>query len=47
MKISKLVDRTNVSKQAIHSYINEGLLPKPAKTGRIDAEYDVYCRADQ
>lgn len=40
MKISEVVERTNVSKQAIHHYINEGFLPKPEKTGRMAAEYD-------
>jgi DNA-binding transcriptional MerR regulator len=40
MKISEVVQKTNVSKQAIHHYINEGFLPKPVKKGKMSAEYD-------
>jgi DNA-binding transcriptional MerR regulator len=39
MKISEVVERTNVSKQAIHHYINEGILPKPEETRKMAAEY--------
>lgn len=40
MKISEVVQRTSVSKQAIHHYINEGFLPEPVKKGKMTAEYD-------
>ena len=40
MKISKLVQRTRVSKETVHYYIREGLLPKPRKRGRNIADYD-------
>ena len=40
MKISKLVQRTGVSKETVHYYIREGLLPKPRKRGRNIADYD-------
>jgi len=40
MKISEVVEKTNVSKQAIHHYINEGYLHKPQKKGKVAAEYD-------
>ncbi len=39
MRISELVEKTQVSKQAIHHYINEGFLPKPEKKGKVSAEY--------
>lgn len=40
MKIRDLVQRTRVSKETVHYYIREGLLPKPRKRGRNTAEYD-------
>ena len=40
MKMAELVRRTGVEKQAIHFYINKGLLPKPIKTKRNVAFYD-------
>ena len=40
MKIRDLVQRTRVSKETVHYYIREGLLPKPRKRGRNIAEYD-------
>ncbi len=40
MKIRELVKHSGVSKETIHYYIREGLLPKPRKTGRNVAEYD-------
>lgn len=39
MRIGELVKRTNVSKQAIHHYINEGVLPRPRKLGVNAADY--------
>jgi len=39
MRIGELVEKTNVSKQAIHHYINEGFIPKPVRKGKISAEY--------
>src|SRR5512143_3769228 len=40
LKIRELVQRTNVSKETIHYYIRESLLPKPRKRGRNIADYD-------
>jgi DNA-binding transcriptional MerR regulator len=40
LKIRELVKHTGVSKETIHYYIREGLLPKPRKQGRNIAEYD-------
>ena len=40
MKIRDLVQHTGVSKETVHFYIREGLLPKPLKRGRNIAEYD-------
>ena len=40
MKIRELAKHSGVSKETIHYYIREGLLPKPRKQGRNVAEYD-------
>jgi len=40
LKIRELVQRTRVSKETVHYYIREGLLPKPRKRGRNIADYD-------
>ncbi len=40
MKIRELVKHSGVTKETIHYYIREGLLPKPRKCGRNVAEYD-------
>lgn len=40
MKIRDLVERTRVSRETVHYYIREGLLPKPRKRGRNIADYD-------
>jgi len=40
LKIRDLVQHTSVSKETVHYYIREGLLPKPRKRGRNIAEYD-------
>ncbi|MDI6754504.1 MAG: MerR family transcriptional regulator [Thermodesulfobacteriota bacterium] len=40
MKIRELVKHAGVSKESVHYYIREGLLPKPRKQGRNVAEYD-------
>lgn len=40
MKISELARRTQVSKETIHYYIKEGLLPRPRKLGKNVADYD-------
>jgi len=40
LKIKDLVQRTRVSKETIHYYIREGLLPRPRKRGRNIADYD-------
>jgi DNA-binding transcriptional MerR regulator len=40
LKIGELVQRTRVSKETVHFYIREGLLPKPRKRGRNIADYD-------
>jgi DNA-binding transcriptional MerR regulator len=40
LKIGELVRRTRVSKETVHYYVREGLLPKPRKRGRNIADYD-------
>lgn len=40
MKIRDLVQSTRVSKETVHYYVREGLLPKPRKRGRNIADYD-------
>jgi DNA-binding transcriptional MerR regulator len=40
LKIRELVKHSGVSKETIHYYIREGLLPKPRKCGKNVAEYD-------
>jgi len=40
LKIRELVKHSGVSKETIHYYIREGLLPKPRKCGRNVAEYN-------
>ena len=40
MKIRDLVQRTQVSKETVHYYIREGLLPKPRKRGKNIADYE-------
>jgi len=40
LKIRELVQRTGVSKETVHYYIREGLLPRPPKRGRNIADYD-------
>ena len=40
LKIRDLVQHTGVSKETVHFYIREGLLPKPPKRGRNTADYD-------
>lgn len=40
MKIRELVQHTRVSKETVHYYIREGILPKPRKWGRNVADYD-------
>jgi len=40
LKIRELVKHSGVSKETIHYYIREELLPKPRKQGRNVAEYD-------
>jgi DNA-binding transcriptional MerR regulator len=40
LKIRDLVKHTGVTKETVHYYIREGLLPKPRKQGRNIAEYD-------
>ena len=39
MKIRDLIKQTGVPRQTIHYYIQNGLVPKPQKTGRNSAEY--------
>ncbi|MDZ7698155.1 MAG: MerR family transcriptional regulator [Deltaproteobacteria bacterium] len=39
MKISELVEKTNVPKETIHYYVREGLIPRPRKSGRNVANY--------
>jgi len=40
LKIKELAQRTRVSKETVHYYIREGLLPKPRKRGKNTADYD-------
>jgi DNA-binding transcriptional MerR regulator len=40
LKIRELVQRTQVSKETVHYYIREGLLPKPRKRGKNIADYE-------
>jgi DNA-binding transcriptional MerR regulator len=40
VKISELVKQTQVSKETIHYYIREGLLPRPRKLGKNVADYN-------
>jgi DNA-binding transcriptional MerR regulator len=40
LKISELVQRTGVSKETVHYYIRDGLLPRPRKRGRNIADYN-------
>ncbi|MEE8399253.1 MAG: MerR family transcriptional regulator [Desulfobacterales bacterium] len=40
MRIRELVDRTRISKQTIHHYINSGVLPRPRKLGKNSADYN-------
>jgi DNA-binding transcriptional MerR regulator len=40
MKIGELVKRTQVSKETIHYYVREGLLPRPRKLGKNVADYN-------
>jgi DNA-binding transcriptional MerR regulator len=40
LKIRELVERTGVSRETVHYYIREGLLPRPRKRGRNIANYD-------
>ncbi len=40
MKIGELVKQTQVSKETIHYYVREGLLPRPRKLGKNVAEYN-------
>jgi DNA-binding transcriptional MerR regulator len=39
VKISELVKQTRVSKETIHYYVREGLLPRPRKLGKNVADY--------
>ncbi len=40
MKISDLVKRTQVSKETIHYYVREGLVPRPRKLAKNVADYN-------
>ena len=40
MRIAELARRAGVSRETIHFYLREGLLPRPRKTGRNMAYYD-------
>jgi DNA-binding transcriptional MerR regulator len=39
MKIKELIEKTGFSRQTIHYYLREGLLPQPRKTNATQAEY--------
>ena len=40
MRIKELIETTGITRQTIHYYIREGLLPRPKKTNRNQAEYN-------
>ncbi len=40
MRIGELADRTGISRETIHFYLREGLLPRPRKAGRNMAFYE-------
>ncbi len=42
MKLRELVDRTSVSTETIQFYLREGVLPKPRKRGRAQADYGEH-----
>jgi DNA-binding transcriptional MerR regulator len=42
MKLRELVDRTGVSTETIQFYLREGILPKPRKRGRAQADYGEH-----
>ena len=39
MKLRELVEKTGVSTETIQFYLREGILPKPRKRGRAQADY--------
>jgi DNA-binding transcriptional MerR regulator len=41
LRIGELVRRTGVSRATVQHYLNEGLLPRPRKTGQTMAYYDA------
>lgn len=43
IKISRLAELADVSVPTIKHYVNEGLLPRPVKTGKTMAYYDESC----
>src|SRR5687768_3928612 len=45
LKIGQLARAAGVSRPTIQHYVASGLLPKPKKTGRTMAYYDVECVA--
>ena len=42
MKLRELVNRTGVSRETIQFYLREGVLPKPRKRGRGQADYGEH-----
>jgi len=42
MKLRELVDKTDVSTETIQFYLREGILPKPRKRGRAQADYGEH-----
>jgi len=42
MKIGELVKKTGISKETIHYYMREGVLPRPHKTGTNKADYGEH-----
>lgn len=42
MKLRELVDKTGVSTETIQFYLREGILPKPRKRGRAQADYGEH-----
>ena len=42
MKLRELVEKTDVSTETIQFYLREGILPKPRKRGRAQADYGEH-----
>jgi predicted DNA-binding transcriptional regulator AlpA len=43
MRMKKLMEAAGVTKATVQFYVKEGLIPRPVKTYRNMAYYDVIC----